>query len=204
MLNKAFPELVMGLMSAQVDVDIIDEEGICAAEVKDGALCIAGEAYRAVVLPPIDALDLATLRALGHFAQAGGILLAAGSLPRLAGSAQETLPLQELVKRLFGPAGQGQLTAPDELVSALQSRLAADLKLRQPNAAILYTHRWLEGRHIYFITNNLPQPAVIQPILRQPGPYTLYRPLDGSVTPLPTPLVVDLAGYEGIFVVTEA
>jgi len=156
------------------------------------------------VLPPIDALDLATLRALERFAQAGGILIAADSLPRLAGSAQETPELQELVKRLFGPAGKGQLAVPGELVSALKSRLAADLQLGQPNAAILYTHRWLEGRHIYFITNNLPQPAIIQPSLRQPGPYRLYRPVDGSVTRLPTSLAVELAGYEGIFIVTEA
>jgi hypothetical protein len=67
---------------------------------------------------------------------------------------------------------------------------------------VLYTHRRLEGRDLYFIINNAPDPAALRLTLRTAGPYTLYRPLTSAVTPFSRDL--SLAGYEGVFVVCEA
>jgi hypothetical protein len=53
------------------------------------------------------------------------------------------------------------------------------------------------------VVNNSPEPVAIEPDFREPGPYTLYRPLSGDVMPDDPASSLALAGYESIFVVTE-
>ena len=95
------------------------------------------------------------------------------------------------------------MAAAGEIAPLLRSglTLAPDFALAEPNPNILYTHRRLEGKELYFIVNNAPAPTTLRPALRVPGPYTIYRPADGSIVPAIMPLCVELAGYEGVFVV---
>ena len=203
-IARGYPDLVRALLKQQVDLDIIDEEAIISGQVRDGALCVADERYRAIVLPPLFALGLETLRALARFARAGGVLLSAGPLPVLADSAEGTPVLRQELDKLFGPNGPARLVPLEELPSVLRSRIKADLLLDSPNADVLYTHRRLEGRDLYFVINNSSLAMTIRPTLRMPGPYTLYRPLTGKVESVGQSLVLEMAGYEGIFVVCES
>ncbi len=109
--------------------------------------------------------------------------------------------MHELFKGLFGVDGPARLVPADEVASYLHAHLTPDFALAEPNLNVLYTHRELDGKPLYFIINNTPAPVTLRPTLRVPGPYTLYRPLDGSVTPANTPLCIELTGYEGVFVV---
>ncbi len=199
-LSKEFPALVKDLLCSQVDLDIIDEEGILAGEKRAGALHVAGEAYRLIVLPPLDALSLGTAQALGEFCRAGGILLSVGPLPRLAESKSNRTTLAGELAALFA-SGPARLVERGQLAAEVRRSLAPDFTLDQPDSEILATHRVLDGQHIYFIVNNAPTPAQVRPILRHPGPYTLYQPLSGQVRPLDEPLYLDLEGYGAAFVV---
>jgi hypothetical protein len=93
------------------------------------------------------------------------------------------------------------VVAVEALPDELRRRLPLDLVLDRPNPDVLYTHRQLEGRHLYLIINNAPVGATITPALRQPGPYTLYRPLTGAIDRAGDRLQMDLEPYEGLFVV---
>ncbi len=203
-LNQAYPDLVRNLLRHQIDLDIIDEQAVMEGEIRDGALRVAGEVYRAIVLPPLYALEAATARALAAFCRAGGVLLSVGPLPELAESAAQTPALRQELAALFGEGGHAQIVTMTRLPSTLRERLTPDLTLARTNNDILYTHRRLEGRELYFIINNAPDPVQVRPTLRSSGPYTLYRPLTGALTPLDSDLSLALAGYEGVFVVCEA
>jgi hypothetical protein len=193
---------VRHLLREQIDLDIVDEEGIIAAQLDCSALRIGEERYRAVVLPPLCALGQKTAEKLAAFARAGGTLVSAGALPELAESAQGSAVLRREFHPLFAPEGPATQLEKPAIAAFLRARLGADLHLDAPNADILYTHRQLDGKAVYFIINNLPAAQMLCPYLRVPGPYTLYRPLTGEITPAGEPLRLLLEGYEGVFFVT--
>jgi hypothetical protein len=201
---REYPDLVRRLLREQIDLDIIDEEGIVEAQLEGGALCIADERYRAVVLPPLCALGQATARKLAAFVNAGGTLVSAGALPELCESAQGSASLERDFLPLFAPGGAAARVTHDAVAPLLRARLGADLQLDVPNPDILYTHRQLEGRDVYFVINNASTPQTLGVSLRVRGPYTLYRPLTGQITPAEQPLRLALDGYEGVFVVSAA
>ena len=202
-VSQGYPDVVRHLLRSQVDLDILDEEAVVSSEVRDGALHVAGEAYRAIVLPPLDALALETVQALARFCDAGGTVLSTGPLPTLSDAPAHAQAFQDALAGLFGEGGPGQVVSLEQLPDALRSRVPPDLALEGANPDILYTHRRLEGRDLYFVINNAPTPATIRPTLREPGPYTLYRPSTGAVQEGADLAQLDLAGYEGVFVVCE-
>ncbi|MGA4987445.1 hypothetical protein [Nonomuraea bangladeshensis] len=64
-----------------LDADVIDEDSVRRAEVADGRLAVSAEAYRAIVLPAVTALDEDVAARLAAFADAGGLLVAVGAVP---------------------------------------------------------------------------------------------------------------------------
>ena len=195
-VSGAYNNIVKRLLCTQIDVDIVDEEAIIAGDMINSALRIADEAYHVIVLPPLDALALDTARALADFCAAGGTLLSVGPLPTLAESAENAPAMREIIAALFGDGGPARVVALDELPTLI----TPDFSLAQPNPDVLYTHRLLEGRHVYFIINNAPEPVTLHPTLREPGPYTLYKPLTGEVVSAGERLQLELEGFGGIFV----
>jgi hypothetical protein len=202
-VNQTYPALVKELLTHQVDADIIDEEFICAASIHNGRLEFNGESYSAVILPPIDALDLQTARVLERFARAGGTLISTGALPSLAGTLPETPTLRSLLADLFQPGGLGRTTSIGQVVSVLRGCIPPDLALTTPNPDIFYTHRRLQGREVYFVVNNSSQPTSVRLSLRAPGPYQVFQPASGAILPAPDPLQVELGCFEGLFVVSS-
>ncbi|MGC9467524.1 MAG: hypothetical protein ACP5HS_02945 [Anaerolineae bacterium] len=212
-LAEAYPALVQRLLCNQIDLDIVDEEALVTGDILDGALHVGREAYRVLVLPPLDTLSLATVEALIDFTEAGGHVLAVGTLPRLAESVDRTPELQRRVGRLFGADAGAEQVALEDIVEAVRARVPPDLQIRtgpegmgitaEQSSDILYTHRYLEGRHVYFVINNAPEEIVLGVELREAGPYVLYRPLDGSRRSLGQAPLVALGPFEGAFIVCE-
>lgn len=202
-VNAGYPDLVQRLLRQQLDVDILDEQALVEAESRDGSLRIAGESYRAIVLPPMHALSLPAARALAAFCHAGGHLLSAGPPPDLAESPEATARLRAEMAALFGHGGPARTVSAEEAPTLLRALIGADLTLQRPNDNLLYTHRQLEGRDLYFLVNSAPEATIVRPTLRVPGPYTLYRPLAGTIGELGNELEITLDGYEGVFVVCE-
>ncbi|MEH1127751.1 hypothetical protein [Micromonospora sp. CPCC 206061] len=74
------------------EADVIDDDSLARAEVTDGRVRVADEAYRTVILPACTVLDERVAARLDGFVTAGGTLIAVGALPEGAdGAAAELL-----------------------------------------------------------------------------------------------------------------
>ncbi|MEV6106325.1 glycosyl hydrolase [Streptomyces sp. NPDC051940] len=95
-----------------LDADVIDDDSVRRAAVRDGRLTVADESYAAVVLPACTVLEGATERRLAEFAAAGGLVVAVGERPppgplreraRFAPTADALGPLLTGLRRVEAP-----------------------------------------------------------------------------------------------------
>ena len=200
-ISKDYEDLVRQLIRSQIDLDIIDEEALAAAEIRGGALHIADEAYRVVILPTLTSLGLPAGQALAKMSRAGGTVIAAGDLPTLADSISHTAALRELRSSSSVKAVVARILPPGELVDYLRCSQSCDLQLAEADEDLVYTHRVLEGRNLYFLANSSPRSVTIHPTFRIKGPYELFRPLTGQIISAGNCTELALDAYEGIFVV---
>ncbi len=202
----SYGAVVRELLCNQIDVDIIDEAALIKADIQHGALQINNEIFRVIVCPVMDAISLAAAQAIARFVESGGMVISVGDLPILGESEASTPGVRALMASLFAENGKGHQISLEHLVATIREYLPDAIKLRTPNPNVLVTHRFLEGRHVYFLANNNSAPVVLQPALDVPGPYSLYRPLTGEVTVLSmkADMVLELEAFEGVFLVSKA
>ncbi|GLI01395.1 hypothetical protein [Phytohabitans aurantiacus] len=63
------------------EADVIDDDSVARADVVDGRLQVADEAYRAVILPACTVIDERVAARLDEFVTSGGTLIAVGTAP---------------------------------------------------------------------------------------------------------------------------
>ena len=109
-------EIGEALYKNEFDFDFMDFESLERAEIIDQRLAVSGERYRALVLPNMRAARFSTVKKAQEFFEAGGIVIALGSLPEASDRAGSSDPvLDQSIHDLFG------ISAPlaDTLNSAL-------------------------------------------------------------------------------------
>jgi hypothetical protein len=148
--------------------------------------------YRAVVLPGVERIPLATMQKLEQFAQAGGIVIATGRLPDLAPGYitpdADTQAVRDIVQHLFKDANAPGIFVTDEsqLGAALASRLPPDAAFSPAAAApeIGIVHRHTEGGEIYFVVNTGNEPKSVDAAFRVEGMAPeIWNPMNGAVSP---------------------
>ncbi|HEV7298760.1 MAG TPA: hypothetical protein VGN72_05290, partial [Tepidisphaeraceae bacterium] len=82
--DLAMQQIARALTAGQYDYDFVDRHVTAQARVADGQLRTAVESFRAVVVPPIDVIDVAVLHQLAAFAEQGGIVIFAHRMPTTA------------------------------------------------------------------------------------------------------------------------
>jgi hypothetical protein len=86
-----------------IDFDFLDFESLARARIEDRELRVAGEQYRALVLPAMQAVRFSTLQKAAEFFRAGGLVIAVGDLPLASERVGRDDPeLDALVKEVFG------------------------------------------------------------------------------------------------------
>jgi hypothetical protein len=198
--NEGYAQPVRDLLQNQIDLDVVDEQAIVEGSIDSGALCVADERYRVVVLCAADTLGAAAGEKLTAFARAGGTVIFLDAPPKRAESPAATRRLRRAVARIFA-SGHGRRVPRAKVVAAVRKAAVGDFVLGSPDPDILYTHRHVDGRHVYFVVNDAPEPRCIRPQLGVPGEFALYRPLTGVIEP-PGPVgEIRLEGLEGVFLV---
>ena len=198
--NEGYAQPVRDLLQNQIDLDVVDEQAIVEGSIDSGALCVADERYRVVVLCAADTLGAAAGEKLTAFARAGGTVIFLDAPPKRAESPAATRRLRRAVARIFA-SGHGRRVPRAKVVAAVRKAAVGDFVLGSPDPDILYTHRHVDGRHVYFVVNDAPEPRCIRPRLGVAGEFALYRPLSGAVEP-PGPVgEIRLYGLEGVFLV---
>lgn len=140
------------------DFDVLDEPSVQRAEVRDGALQIGEERYRAIVLPACATVESATAEVLCRFVAAGGWLIAVGEKPRQVANGDDR-PLR-MLQQLFAEGQARHVERPEEVPQAL-----ADLP-RRVEAPVPALHRRIGGRDILFVPAAFPMATRHQPMGR--------------------------------------
>ena len=115
-LNTSFDQLTRLLLKLNYDYDVVSEEMLQEAEFTDGKMTIKGpdgepaESFKVLVMPAATTIGTETLRALYQWAQAGGKIIALGSLPTKSVEQGEDKAVAEVFRRLFGDDYELSLT----------------------------------------------------------------------------------------------
>ncbi len=140
------------LMAAGIDWDFMDFQSLARAEVRNGRLCVSGEAYRVLILPAMQAVRWSTLQMAAEFRRAGGIVIAVGALPCASDRAGRDDPqLDALVKELFSTAGVGTsltLGKPEEVPAQIERLVGRHVQSVSP---VMSLHRKVGDRDVFMV-----------------------------------------------------
>ena len=165
------------LRAARRDFDVVDDAGMAAGQVDSGALAVAAERYRIVILPGVDTPEPEVRKRLEAFVAGGGLLLAVGfpddaPLPtgavRIAKAADVPEALGDAVPRRAEGPGLGLARRVNDLDVFL---------LLPPTGTLLPMHAASEG------TPSVPAEATYS--LLTAGIPELWDPVSGTQRPLP-------------------
>ena len=117
---------------------------------------LSGQSYRAILVPPVDAISKAALQKLHDFASAGGTVLFFENAPRLVTD-----------KNFLTASGPADIswatleTTPDINDDVLRKLPEPDVATDQPTAWLKYNHRRLKDGDLYFFFNEGEQPLAL-------------------------------------------
>jgi hypothetical protein len=186
--------LVDRLVRSQLDCDLVDTDSVIrAVPAAGGRAKIGAESYRALVLPQVATVSLAAYRRIAELAGSGLKVFAVGLAPRNSaengGDDPEVIRISE---RLF-PSGSGLLRTLDDVVPSLRATLRADVLVeRVAEPALHYTHRRIQNRDAYFLTNSEPRGVSARISFAAAGGAERWSPESGASTRLAP---VDSAGH---------
>ena len=174
---KAAFDTAEALYRGGVDFDFIDFESIERASVEDGRLCVAGEAYRAVVVPAMRTIRYGAMEKLAAFAEAGGLVLLEGALPEASEHAgRNDAALDALVSRTVSRCGHPQ--TPRETLAAVRAAFPGDLGTDE---IPFHLHRRIDGCDVFFLYG-AKEGTVCR--LRATGEARLFDPWTGEERPV--------------------
>lgn len=91
------------LYTGGLDFDFIDDKTLSQADIGDGVLCVSGLQFRAVALPPMTTIRIATLQMIKGFFDSGGTILAYGRLPSAsAENGRDDPQIRSILDKVFG------------------------------------------------------------------------------------------------------
>ncbi len=199
--RRVGPDAVARVVEAGVNLDFFDDRVLATiGRLEPGALVLGPNRYRAVVLPAVERIPLATWRTLEAFARGGGVLVATRRTPALAPGFQATsadhAEVQAIARRLFEGPSPPAVFVPDEnrdLVRELSARLHPDVALAPRTPEIGFVHRRTPDADIYFVANTSNVPRRVQATFRvDERQAEWWDPISGGISRLET--TVDAAG----------
>lgn len=204
------------LLRLHYDFDYIDEDMMRKMELRDGKLCIKGEEYSLLILPPMTHLKENTLRLLRDFVRDGGKLIGDALLPAALlepdgtagiGAVEELFgvdPAQNNAACLAGGAacslvrhtcGKGDTVliagpglAETDGMDVLGEAIGSliDWDVAIDSEELFYLHRIKDGVPFYFVVNPTGETIEATVSLRREGAPLLYDLLSGGVSAIHT------------------
>ena len=215
------PDVMPAILDAGFNLDFVDDAVLAErARAADGQVAIGQSRYRAIILPDVERMPAATLRAIEAFAKQGVQVFATRRTPALApgylATPADHADVVAAAGRLFrGAAPSGVFVARDaDLAAALRSRLTPDMAVSAGAADIGFVHRRTDAADVYFVANTSNTPHAIDATFRVPAAAAeQWNPIDGSVTPVAVrrapgttgaTVALDLAPYASTVIVFPA
>jgi hypothetical protein len=164
--NRSFLAIVHALLEHQRDLDFVDEYALShSLKLHEGELVnLSGQGYRAIVIPPVEAISKVALDHLKAFAKAGGKVIFLGAAPQLV--------MDRNFLTATGPADISWAIAEPagELTPKVLAALPApDVALDQTTTGLKYNHRHLKDGEVYFLFNEGETPLSLKATLTTTG-----------------------------------
>jgi len=138
------------------DFDVLDDASLQAAEIGEAVLQIAGERYRALVLPACRVLESATADVVARFAMEGGVVVFVGDLPEHAAGLNDHDEPVRALQALVARGLAAWVASADEVPRALQ------LLPRRVEAPVPTLLRKSGQTHILFVPAAFPSATVVE------------------------------------------
>jgi hypothetical protein len=177
---------------------------------------IGKEDYKAVILTGVDSIPAAVAERLREFYDAGGIVVALNHVPTNSVNGQEDDRVRAAVDAIWGKTASGRgksaVVKDDDLTICLTSLNVPDVVVDPALKSLLYYHRRLHGKDLYFFVNTAQEPIDTTVELHGVGPAaSRWDPSNGEISDLPcispqagvTTFPLTLGEYESVFVVVE-
>ncbi len=193
-----YMRLSRAIFDAGIDNDIIDDDSILNAEIRDGALVAGGNGYRALVFGPETTVRRAVIEKARRLAAAGGTVLFYGRLPVASTEAgRGDGKLRRLLGDLLGAAAPGKAAekrfdgggfaafvpaGPDRLPPLITAHVARDV--RAPDRNVFVTHRRAGPIDIYLLQNRRDSPIDLDARFRTAGVPEIWDAFTGRVGPV--------------------
>jgi hypothetical protein len=157
--NTDFLHVVHQLLQHQRDLDFVDDGALSSGMKLQGAELVnaSGQAYRGIIVPPMDAISKTALDNLRAFAQAGGKVIFLGHAPKLV--------VDKNFLTATGPADiswavlEEQAEITPKVLAALPE---PDVALDKETTWLKYEHRQLKDADVYFFFNEGGDPLDLQ------------------------------------------
>ena len=182
-------QVIAQVLDAGFNLDFIDADTIDSV----------GIPYRALILPAVDRLPVATYEKILTFAQRGGTVIATRRMPAtapgLVHAALESARLKEISQTLFrSNIKTAHFVEKDaELGAELARDMQPAVKLAPGTPQIGFFHRELPGGDLYFVANTANEPKHVTAEFEHTGSHAeLWDAFTGKVASLPHTDAIDL------------
>ena len=185
------PEVPKGFNYDYINAEVILRD----LSVKDGRLVLPhGTSYRVLVLPPLETMRPELLQKIEQLVAGGAVVLGnpPGRSPSLENYPEADKQVRELAQKMWGDLsakkrsyGKGMILNDVTLTETFDLlKLVPDCLPDSPS--ILYTHRTLDGKEIYFVSNRSEESVTVRTQFRVAGMQPeLWDALTGEIRPLP-------------------
>jgi hypothetical protein len=209
-IDEQFVHLCRLLLQNQIDYDIVDERAIWEAKVERGRFRIAGETYKALIVPSTDAIRLPTLKKIGELKRRGVLVVAIGEIPKFAASRKEdSEQVRKLARQIFTdnawvPAADGKLIH--------RLRDAGCGVLIEPQNQNLWVARFRRGKStLCFVVNTSTETVSATVYLPNWKRASIWMPDSGEIQPAQAEnegailkVKIDVPALDSIFIVEDA
>jgi len=187
-------EVIARILESGFNLDFFDDDLLAdVGRVDKGEIVLGGNRYRAVVLPNVERIPIATYRKLEAFAKAGGLLVATRRVPDTApgflATDAEKAETRAIAARLFNRNEATAHLVPEDkdIGGTLSTFLSPDLLLWPAAPAVGFVKRTLPDAEVYFLANTGNTPVASKANFRIAGLRAeWWDPLSGRVTPAAT------------------
>jgi hypothetical protein len=207
------------MSQAHVDFDLIPYyvfSDPARAAIDGGRVRIAKEDYRVVVLPDVERIPAAVAERLKTFHDAGGIVVAIGRVPTASCNGLEDDRVRAAVAAIWGTDASNRrksaVTSYDALEDCLVGLGVPDVRIPSRPKSLLYCHRQLHGKDMYFFANTGADTII--PTIELHGVRgvpSLWNPVNGEIVEAVShsakdgalKLTLHFGEYESMFVVVD-
>jgi hypothetical protein len=221
-VEETYRAALEALFAKRRDVAIVDSSVIGMSKPEGGLLRLGDAAWRVVVLPECDTLEIGAWETIIRFWESGGIVIALGALPANCQGQFPSPRVQAIAEEMFGREA-GSKTEPivikqsaaasgipgvgvflangieSLLPSILDNFLEPDVSLAD-DAPIRVTHRRIDDREVYFLINDSRASWEGPATFRAEGPGEQLDPASGTIVQIPGPrdIPVKLGPFGGM------